>query len=475
MTDMTLPAPGSTDALRGVPAQRIDALRATLSGTVCAPGDPGWDDARSAWALTVDQRPALVVRPADAADARAAVRFAVDAGLRIAAQGTGHNAAPLGELGGTMLVRTDLMRGVDVDADRMIARVEAGALWADVTLPAGAHGLAALAGSAADVGVVGYTLGGGLSWLARSHGLAANSVTAIEIVTADGALRRVDEQCDPELFWALRGGGGSFGVVTAIEFRLYPIETVYAGALFWPIERAAEALHAWREWTEDLPASVTSVGRVLRFPELPDLPPFLAGHSFVVVEAVFQDVPAVADAFLTDLRRLGPDLDTFAVQPVAELAHLHMDPPGPVPGVGHGALLRELASETLDAFLQVAATPRGDALLSAELRHLGGALTPGRGEGGVVDSLDGEFLTFAVGIAPTHESSAAVTAAVDDLLAALAPWRAERDYLNLAERPSRAERLFGAGLGRLRAVKERIDPDGILRSNHPVANAKETL
>ncbi len=468
MTDTTLTIARPAGADGGIPRHRIEELRAELSGRVATPRDADWDESRSAWALSVDQRPELVVRPADAADVRAAVRFALAEGLRIAPQGTGHNAAPLGDLAGTMLLRTDLMRGVRIDAARMIARVDAGVVWADVTHRAAAHGLAALAGSSPDVGVVGYTLGGGLSWLGRSHGLAANSVTAIQLVTADGVLRRVDDEHDPELFWALRGGGGSFGIVTAIEFRLYPIETVYAGALFWPLDRAADVLHAWRAWTGGLPASVTSVGRVLRFPPLPELPPFLAGRSFVVVEAAFQDAPAVADAFLADLRRLGPDIDTFASQPVERLAELHMDPPGPVPGVGHGALLRELSAETLDAFLGAAATSRGDALLSVELRHLGGALAPGRGEGGAVDSLDGAFLTFAVGIAPTPEAGAAITAAVDNLLAALAPWRSERDYLNFAERPTAAASVFGPNLERLRAVKERVDPRRVIRANHPV-------
>ena len=141
------------------------------------------------------------------------------------------------------------MRGVEIDAEARRARVAAGALWLEVTEPASEHGLAPLAGSSPDVGVVGYALGGGVSWLARKHGLAANSVLAIEIVTADGRLRRVDADHDPDLFWALRGGGGSFGVVTAMEIALYPVPELYAGAMWWPWERAAEVMHAWREWT----------------------------------------------------------------------------------------------------------------------------------------------------------------------------------------------------------------------------------
>ncbi len=263
-------------------------LATELDGRVVRPGDPDWDAARAAWHLEVDQRPEAVVIAASTRDVIAAVNTARRCGFRVAAQSTGHNAGPLGDLAGTILVRMHEMREVQVDPVTRVARAEGGAQWQDVTAPAAEHGLAALAGSAADVGVAGYTLGGGVSWLARSHGLSANSVVAIEVVTADGVLRRVDEDHDPELFWALRGGGGSFGVVTALEFRLYPITEVYAGVLFFPLERAAEVLHAWREWVPGVPESVTSVGRVLRFPPLPDLPPFLSGQSYVVVEATCQ-------------------------------------------------------------------------------------------------------------------------------------------------------------------------------------------
>ncbi|WP_460772113.1 FAD-binding oxidoreductase [Microbacterium sp. GXF7504] len=441
-------------------------LRAAVRGEVRIPMDPDWDAARAAWALAVDQRPAIVVRPADAADVQHAMRFAVAHGLRVAAQGTGHNAAPLGDLSRTMLVRTDLMRGVRIDPATKSARVEAGVCWVEVTRPAAGHGLAALAGSSADVGVVGYTLGGGVSWLARSHGLAANSVTAIELVTPDGELRRVDGAHDPDLFWALRGGGGSFGVVTAIEFRLYPITSVHAGALFWPLEHAADVMHAWREWTEGLPASVMTAARVLRFPPLPDVPEPMRGRAFVVVEAVIQDAAPVADALLAELRRLEPEIDTFAATPMPALSLLHMDPPGPVPGIGDGAVLGPLDPTGVDAF--VAAAVRGEALMSAELRCLGGALAPGCVEGGAVSGIEGAYLLFAGGMAPDREAAAVTTAALDDLLDAVAPWRAPVDYLNFSERPAAPERVFGPALERLRTVAAAVDPNGVMHANHPV-------
>jgi FAD/FMN-containing dehydrogenase len=342
----------------------------------------------------------------------------------------------------------------------------------DVTGPAGEVGLAALAGSAPDVGVVGYTLGGGLSWLGRSHGLAANSVLAIELVTADGQHRRVDDDQDPELFWALRGGGGSFGIVTAVEFRLYPITEVHAGVLFWPIAAAHDVLHTYREWVGAVPASVTSVGRLLRFPPLPDLPEHLRGRDFVVVEAACQLPVAEADELLAPLRALQPELDTFGPTPVAQLGALHMDPDGPVPAFGDGMLLADLPADAIDAFIDAVGPESGSPLLSAELRHLGGALTPGTCPGGAVSGLDAAFAMFGVGMTPDADADRAVRASADVLHRALAPWSSGGSYLNFAERPKAGAALFGdATYRRLQSVKGEYDPTDVIRANHAVAPA----
>ena len=186
-----------------------DTLRAAIHGEVFVPGEAGYDQARQAWNLTADQRPSVVVFAGSAADAARAVRFARAQGMRIAPQGTGHGAPPPEPVDGAMLLRTSRMRGVRIDPAARTARAEAGAQWQDVTVPAGEDGLAALAGSSPGVGVTGYTLGGGLGWLARRYGLAANSVTAAELVTPDGRLARAGAGREPDLFWAVRGGGGS--------------------------------------------------------------------------------------------------------------------------------------------------------------------------------------------------------------------------------------------------------------------------
>lgn len=445
-------------------------LGTRLHGTVTYPQDPGWDEARAAWNLAVDQHPHSVVAVADADDVSLTLRHAAASGLRVAPQGTGHLAAPLGDLDDTILLHTGALRGVTVDPEARTARVEAGAVWADVVAAVAPHGLTALSGSSHDVGVTGYCLGGGLSWLAREHGLACNAVQALEVVTADGISRRVDETAHPELYWALRGGGGSFAVVTALELALFPVTEVYAGALFWPMERAGDVLHAYREWTEGLPDAVTSCGRLLNVPPLEEIPEFLRSRSFVVVEAVADLPEAEAVELLAPLRALAPEMDTCATIPTSALLELHMDPPGPVPGTGTGAVLASLTEQTVDAMVAVAGPGSGSPLLSLEIRHLGGALARSERAHGALSRLEGEFALFGVGISPTTEAVTAVDAALDAVLDTLRPWLADRVYANFLERPSAGPAAFHTAetVDRLRLVKARFDGDDLIRAAHPV-------
>ena len=436
---------------------------------VVLPHDPHWDEARVAWNLAVDQQPAAVALPESVADVMAVVRWARSRGLRVAPQGTGHNAAAMGSLAHTVLVKSERMRGVEIDAEKRIARVAAGVLWAEVSEAAAEHGLAALAGSSPDVGVVGYSLGGGISWLGRRYGLAGNSVTAVELVNADGELVRADADNQSELFWALRGGGGSFGVVTALEFQLYPIAEVYAGVLFFPLERGNEVLHAWRNWIEDVPDEVTSVGRFLQSPPIPDIPEPLRGGSFVAVEATMLLAEGAANELLRPLRELGPAIDTFATIPIERLSSLHMDPEHPVPGAADGMLLRDFPEEAIDAIVAAAGAGSGSPLISVEIRHLGGALGRMQPGHGALATIEAGFALFAVGMAMTPVLAAAVRAHIEIVQAALASWDAGRDYLNFTERRERGERLFGSTTyRRLQTVKGKVDPEDVFRSNHPV-------
>ena len=319
----------------------FEALATSLSGRVTTPQDSDWDDARLAFNLTADQRPAAVVHAADARDVSTAVRFAAEHGLRVAPQVTGHGAVSL-ELDGTLLLKTTEMKGVEIDAGARRARVLSGTTWGEVLEPAAADGLAALHGTSGGVGITGYTLGGGFGWYARKHGLQANSVTAIELVSAEGEELRVDHENEPELFWALRGGGGNFGVVTALEFDLFPVNEVYAGMLLFPWERSAEVLHAWNELLPTLPDELSSLARILQVPDMPEVPELVRGGKFAGVEAAFLGAEEEGAKLLEPLRALGPDVDTFGMVPPPALAFLHMDPPEPVPGLGGHRLYDEL-------------------------------------------------------------------------------------------------------------------------------------
>jgi hypothetical protein len=451
------------------PAVETHALRARIEGTVVAPQDESWDEARAAWNLAVDQRPALVAIPHSAADVVAIVDFARENGLRVAPQGTGHNASAIASLERTILVKTSALRDVEVDVPGRRARVGAGVLWAEVTGPASEHGLAPLAGSSPDVGVVGYTLGGGLSWLSRRHGLAANSVLAIELVTADGRRVRCDRDHEPELFWALRGGGGSFGVVTAIEFVLYPAPQVYAGAMLWPWERATEVLKRYVEWCRTAPDAVSTSARLLQVPPLPDIPEPVRGRRFVAIDGAYLGDPEAAAEVLAPLRALEPEIDMFAPIPAAALSHIHMDPEHPVPGHGDGMVLDELTPAAIETLVAIAGPGSGSPLLAVELRQLGGAIGVPPAEHGALAKIGGAFALFAVGMAMTPELGAAVEAHVERVIEAMDPWDAGRRYLNFTERPADAGAFFPEGtLRRLQAVKAAYDPGDLLCSNHPV-------
>src|SRR5215470_12070726 len=408
-------------------------LQAAIAGEVFVPGEAGYDQARQAWNLTADQRPSVVVLAESAADVVHAVRFARSQGMRIAPQGTGHGSEPLEPLEGVMLLRTARMRRVGVDPASPTARAEAGALWQDVTVPAGEYGLAALAGTSPNVGVTGYTLGGGIGWLARRYGLAANSVTAAEVVIPDGHLVRADAGREPDLYWAVRGGGGSVGVVTALQMRLYPVRDLYAGALFFPIQRSAEVLHAWRAWTGTVPDEVTSLGRILRLPPVPEVPEPLRGRAFALVEAAYLGDEGTGAELTQPLRQLGPELDTFATIRAPALQQLHMDPDQPVPGQGDGAFLADAPAPAIDALIAAAGPGADTPLASVEIRHLGGALARSAPGGGAQPSIDAKYLMFAGGLTPTSNVAAAVRAHVQAVKDSLAPWHAGYDYYNFEE------------------------------------------
>jgi len=421
---------------------------------------------------SIELQPGATVYPRDVDEVIAAVRYAREHGLRVAPQATGHNVGAYGTLDDALLVDVRHLQDISVDACAQRVRVGAGVKWQRVEPLLSDHGLAGLHGSSPDVGIAGYSLGGGMGWLARKYGLQANSVTAIEIVLADGRHVRADATHEPDLFWALRGGNGNFGVVTAIEFAVYPLEELYAGAMFFPFERSAEVLHAWAAILDGLPEEMMTWANMLHFPDAPFVPEHARGGSFAVVMAAFMGDEREGRELLRPIRELGPVVDTFAMVPPAELGELAMDPPEPLPfHLGHQMLAGSL-DEAMDAIL-TAAGPGSDAPLAmVQLRHMGGALsrvTPGAGARA---TLPGDVCLVALGVMPDEASVAPVHAAVAELERATLPWRAG-DYPNFIERQADASAFFDeATWRRLRAVKASYDPDDLFRGNHRIPPAE---
>jgi hypothetical protein len=258
--------------------------------------------------------------------------------------------------------------------------------------------------------------------------------------------------------------------VTAIELELYPTPELYAGAMFWPVERAGEVLRCWRDWAETVPDEVTSVGRILHFPPFPDVPEPMRGKSFVIVEAVLVGSESEGAALVMPLRELGPVMDTFAAVAPTALQHLHMDPPHPVPGIGDGLFLELLPVEAIDAIVRTGVRP----LVSLEIRQLGGAMAGSSQHHGAVGTLDAGYVMFTVGAAPTPEIAAAVREAVDLVKTGLAPWESERTYFNFSERQVGGARLYPLKTytyQRLRKIRAAHDPGEMFVSNHPIPPA----
>jgi FAD/FMN-containing dehydrogenase len=442
-----------------------------IDGRVAVPGDPDWDQARLAWNLAADQRPSAVAFVENAEDVARTVRFAAEHDLKVAAQGTGHGAVALGPLDETILVKTERMRGIEVDPDAQTARVEAGVLVLELSQAAQAHGLSSLPGSSPDVGVTGFTLGGGLSWLGRRYGFACNRVRAIELVGADGEPRTIDSENEPDLFWALRGGGGDYAIVTALHLNLVPISDIYAGALLYPAALGAEGVRVYRDWAASVSDDVTSVVRFIRPPDLPDVPELLRGTPLLTIDGGFIGGQADGEAALAPLRAgLGePMMDTFGQIPAAGLCRIHMDPEQPVPGLGHHAVIRELPDAAIDAFAALA-DPETSPLLLTELRQLGGALGRPDENGGALSHLDAAFVMLGIGLPMTPELGQAIEGHLDSFDAAMAPWGADGGYFNFAERPCDADAILPAETcARLAAIKRQWDPDGRIVANHIVS------
>jgi FAD/FMN-containing dehydrogenase len=408
------------------------------------------------WNLYADQRPTDARVARNVADVRAAIADARAAGLKVAPQATGHYAGALPPLDDTLLLRLDFDEPVEVDPVAGIARIPAGARWDEVVQAVAPHGLAAMHGSSPTVGAIGYLLGGGLSFYGRAHGLAVNHVVGFDVVTPDGEARRADALENPELFWALRGGGGGYGVVTAVEIALLPYADVTGGALLFAPGDARAVLRAWRDWAATAPDTITTTWRLMHPPH--DAP-------FVIVDGVALD-PVAAGELERALRAAAvPFAGGFGPMPSAAVARLHGDPEDPTPGICDSVLIDRLDDEAIEAFLRVAHP--NSPLLFAELRHIGGALAASPAGAGARGHLEGEFVLFALGAPGATGMPEEIRAQIAALIAALAPVATGTRFTSFSEqwgslRTCVPEEAF-ARLARLRAE---LDPDGLLVAPH---------
>jgi FAD/FMN-containing dehydrogenase len=442
-------------------------LRRTVRGPVLIPGEEGFEQARQSWDRSVDQRVRAVVEAEDAADAAAVVGYTRLAGLSVATQASGHGAT--GALSDSILLRTRRMREVEIRPEQRLARVEAGAAWGEVLAPASKHGLTALAGSSPVVTTTGFTLGGGLSWFGRRYGLAANSVRAFDTIDACGAHARITAESDPELFWALRGGGGDFALVTAMELELYPAPQLYGGRIIWPAARATEVLAAFQEITAQAPDELSVWFSLMQFPPFPELPEPLRGLSAVVIDTAFLGGAGEGRALLSRFDGIaGQILDTRAPLTVAELGTICNEPTEPMPVLYRGELLNRL-DEAAGPVLAAAAQGSVAPLAFLQVRHLGGAFARPAEGGGACGHFAEAYLVGMLGVPDSPGTAGAIKERQASLVRALTPYTSGRKPFNFLGHEETSSVAFPGGtLARLRDIKRSRDPEGVFRSNYPV-------
>jgi FAD/FMN-containing dehydrogenase len=425
---------------------------------ILRPDDPGYDDARRGFNLIADTRPWGVAEPTTIDEVCELVAQAAAEGVTVAPVGTGHQIGALPDLSRTLLVRPRIEGGVRVDAAARSARVPAGTTWDSVVSAAADHGLFALHGSSPTVGVVGFLLNGGASFYGRRHGVAANHVRAVELVDAGGVARRVDAHDDPDVFWAMRGGGGAFGIATAVEIDLFDATGVQGGTLYWPLAQAKAVMRAWLAWCADAPPEVSSSFRIVTLPPAPAVPEQLRQTPHAAFDALVLGDADTAERLIDPLRRVAdPVIDTFGELTSVTAARLHGDPETPLPYVSTAGSVRGLDDAAVDAFLGAAGG--GSVLLAAELRQLGGALAVAPPGAGATGALGDGFLLYGVGVPADPVTIEAVSASCSRLRDAMAPWRDGHQYLGFVEQHTNAAEAFDAETyARLVRVRDRVDP-----------------
>lgn len=450
----------------------IEELRAAVKGRVIGPEDPEYDGERRAWFLLVDQRPAAVVHVTGTEDVQAAIRLARRHRLTVGAQPVGHGAS-WATSGGMILLRTGALNAIDLatsDQGGKVVRVGAGVRWRDLTKVLAGSGMISLPGSSGDPSVVGYTLNGGVSWFGRKHGFAANHVRAIELVDAEGHHLRVTKDAFPDLFWALRGGGGEFAVVTAMELELLPEPQIYGGRMMWYAENARELLRAFAEVTATAPEELSLWAWLINMPDVDFVPPPMRGRWMVAIDSTFLGDGDDAEKLLAPIRAVAePLLDGVGEVPLDKVTEIAQEPEEPMPGVGQVVMLKEFSPATIDALLElVLDRPAPSPLMLVEVRHVGGAFTrPGK-HAAAVGTMDDPYFLLLGGMATAPGHGPAIQAEIDTVEAGLSPWVGGLLPPSMAHGEPVEQIHSEATLVRLREIKNRVDPGNLFRGNHPL-------
>lgn len=464
----------STNDIAGVrdePArarQRFDDLRRIIAGKVYTADDPEWDDVRRPWARAVDQTPLAVVEVADAQDVGMAVRWAVDNDRPVTAQPVGHGAS--GSLDQVLLLRTRALNSIKIDLPSRTATIGAGVKAGELLRALKDTGLTFLMGSNPDPTVVAMAITGGVSWFGRAHGLAANAIESIELVDGLGRTRHVSRTSDADLFWALRGGGGDFGIIVSLRIRLFPEPELYGGQLLWPLEQTPVVLRAFRELTRTAPDRLTAWFHRYHFPPLPHLPQELRGRSFAAIAVTYLGPQHEAEQLIEPLRGIPvPALGRLGPVPMDELASIAEEPVDPMPTMQHSMLVRELTDATIDALDARIGEGSDPAVTLVKVLHLGGALRTAHDGEGACGHIDEPYLVFAMGVLTGPDSRDAITRGFVGLDSALSAWTDGRTLPNFMGADGDVDLIWPPAVrDRLAEIKRRIDPMNTIRGNRAV-------
>ncbi|WP_427016018.1 FAD-binding oxidoreductase [Pseudarthrobacter sp. P1] len=441
----------------------FNALRQHLAGALFEPGEPGYAALSAPWNAAIATSPAAVVAVASAKDVAEAVKFAAAAGMPVAVQATGHGIAS--DMDGALLIQTGALDECTIHPEGW-ATTGGGVLWSTVLAAAAPSGLAGLCGSAPGVSVAGYTTGGGIGPLVRSHGAASDRVRAFEVVTGDGQIRRATAETEPELFWGLRGGKGSLGIVTSVEFDLLLQPEIYAGALYFGADDDAEVARAWSQWCPTLPAAATTSLALLRLPPLPGIPEPLAGKFTAAVRFVYTGGTDDGARALAPLRAVAtPLIDAVATMPFAQIGMVHSDPEESMPATEYSTLLGGFAGPAVDALMEAAGPGTASRQLMVELRQLGGAFAREPEVPSVLSHRGVGYSLYTVGVAPPPELGPLAENA-RGVHGAVGQWSTGASLPNFAAGAGQAG--FAAcyspeALERLTALANRYDPDHLFR------------